>query len=108
MGLDIDVERLIADHLGAGILSALALFAWLALVARRAEKARSLVDLCREAVRIREGQERLRASGRPAPFLERTRETEAAVRSLLRRYGLEAAPAAPEGRPSTPPAPAPR
>ena len=92
MGVDIDVERLIADHLAVGVFAAAAIFAWLLIVARRADTARVLVDLCRTAVRIREAQERLRADGRPAPFLERTRETETEVRALLRRYGLEAAP----------------
>ena len=98
MGVDIDIERLIADHLATGLFAALGILAWLLIVAHRADHARGLVELCRQAVRIREEQERLRAAGRPAPFLEGSRETETEVRKLLRRYGLEAAPRPAERR----------
>jgi hypothetical protein len=93
VGVDLDAERLIADHLGAALLAALGVVAWLLIVARRAERARGLVELCRTAARIRGEQEKLRAAGRPAPLLERAREVESAVRVMLRRDGLVAAPA---------------
>jgi hypothetical protein len=104
VGLDIDAERLIADYLGSALFAVLGVFAWLAIVAHRAEKARGLIELCCEAVKMREGQEKLKADKKAAPFLEQTRRAEADIRILLRRYGLETAPEEP--RPSARPVPA--
>ncbi len=88
--MDIDVERLVADYAGPALFAGLAVFAWLSLVAGRLEKARGLVELGREALKLREGQERLQAAGKPAPHLESTRRVEAGIRALLGRHGLVA------------------
>lgn len=92
--MEIDVERLLAEHLVSALFAALAVFAWLTLVAHRLEKARGLTRLCREALRIRDLQERLQAAGKPAPLLDSSRRVEAGLRALLGRYGLDAAPGA--------------
>jgi hypothetical protein len=76
-----DAEHLIVPAL----VSCLAAFAWLALVARRADLARPLVDACRRAVALRESQERLAAAGKPAPYLDYARRAEAELRAYLNR-----------------------
>ncbi len=88
--MDIDVEGLLGEHLVPALFAALAVFAWLLLVAHRLEKAKGLAELCRKAGKIRGEQEGLRAAGKPAPHLEGSRRVEAGLRALLVRYGLEA------------------
>ena len=70
------------------VLAALAVFAWLALAAGRADAGRALVEVCRRAVELREAQEKLAAAGRPAPFLDYARRAERELRGLLRRRGF--------------------
>ena len=78
-----------AEHLIVpALLAALAAFAWLALVAHRADVGRALVEVCRQAVAFRERQEKLAAGGKPAPFLDYARRAEAELRALLARQGL--------------------
>jgi hypothetical protein len=74
-----------APFVGPSILAGLALLSWLALVARGAEKRRSIIELLREALRLRAGQESLQAAGRPAPFLDRSRRLERELRAFLAR-----------------------
>lgn len=92
--MDIDVERWVAAGLWPALFAALAVFAWLSIVAHRLEKAKGLADLGREARKLREGQEKLKAAGKPAPHLARALGVEAEIRALLRRSGLEGGPAA--------------
>jgi len=91
--MNIDIERWIADYLGTALLAALAVFAWLSIVAQRLEKARGLSELCREARKIRDAQEKLYAAGKSAPLLEGSRRVEAGILALLARYGVEVKPA---------------
>jgi hypothetical protein len=78
-----------AEHLIVpALLACLAAFAWLAIVAHRADVGRSLVEACRQAVAFRERQEKLAAAGKPAPFLDYARRAEAEVRAFLVRQGF--------------------
>ncbi|HEX7901459.1 MAG TPA: hypothetical protein VF950_27115 [Planctomycetota bacterium] len=76
-----DAEHLIVPAL----LSCLAAFAWVAIVAHRADVARSLVEACRAAAAFRERQERLAAAGKPAPYLDYAHRAEAELRAFLSR-----------------------
>ena len=78
-----------AEHLIVpALLACLAAYAWLAIVAHRADVGRSVVEVCRRAVAFRASQEKLASAGKPAPFLDYARRAEAELRALLARQGL--------------------
>lgn len=82
--MGIDYEALIVP----GLLAAAAAWAFIVIIAGRAELNRSFIEVCAKAVEIRAEQERLAAAGKPAPFLVQARRAESDVRDVLGRLGL--------------------
>lgn len=102
MGPD-GIERLLATALWPLFFGGLAAFLFLALLAATHLRSRALLDLCRQAVKLREAQEETRKRIGAAPLLPRTQRFEKAVRDLLARDGLRPPPPPPApARPAPP------
>jgi hypothetical protein len=92
---DAEADRWIRDYLPALLIGAAGAFCYLALLARAHLRARLLVDLYREAGRLRLKQEEIKKREGDAPHLQRYQRLEQGLLQILAREGL------------IPPAPAP-
>ena len=99
MGPD-EFERLLATAFWPLVFGGLAAFSFLGLIAYTHLRTRALLDLCRQAVKLRETQEDIKKRIGSAPMLPRAQKFERALRDLLAREGLKPPP------PPPPPAPA--
>lgn len=106
MDLERQAERLISEYLVPLVIGGLAVFCYLALLARVHLRARVMIDLYREAGRLRKKQEEIRNREGDAPYLDKYRRLEQGLLNLLAREGLR--PAAPPPAPAPTPAVKPR
>jgi len=95
-----DIERFLSTAFWPLVFGGLAAFSFLGLLAYTHLRSRALIDLCRQAVKLREAQEEMRKRMGSAPFLNRCLRFEMGVRRILEREGLRPAPP-----PPPPPAP---
>lgn len=111
-GVDFDAaaDRWIRDYLPALLIGATGAFCYLALLARAHLRARLLVDLYREAGRLRLRQEEIKKREGDSPHLQRYQRLEQGLLEILEREGLAPpapvpAPAAAPQTPARPPVP---
>ena len=106
MDLERQAERLVSEFLAPLVIGGLAVFCYLALLARTHLKARLMIDLYREAGRLRKKQEEIRNREGDAPHLQKYQRLEQGLLRLVDREGLRpgqrrpagAARPAPQGR----------
>lgn len=104
MDLERQAERLVSEFLAPLVIGGLAVFCYLALLARIHFKTRLMIGLYREAGRLREQQEQIKMRVGDAPHLQKYQRLEQGILKLLAREGLR--PAAPPAAPAPAPAPA--
>jgi hypothetical protein len=107
---DAAADRWIRDYLPALLIGATGAFCYLALLARAHLRARLLVDLYREAGRLRLRQEEIKKREGDSPHLQRYQRLEQGLLEILEREGLAPpapvpAPAAAPQTPARPPVP---
>ena len=105
MGPD-DFDRLLATAFWPLVFGGLAAFLFLGLLAYTHLRTRALLDLCRQAVKLREAQEEIKKRIGSAPMLPRTQKFERALRDLLAREGLKPPPPPPPAQAKSGTAPA--
>ncbi len=102
MDLERQAERLVSEYLAPLLVGGLAVFCYLALLARTHLKARLLIDLYREAGRLRKKQEEIKNREGDAPHLQKYQRLEQGILKLLDREGLRPAAPAPVPAPAAP------
>jgi len=89
------IERFLATAFWPLLFGGLAAFFFLGILAYTHLRTRALLDLCRQAVKLREIQEEIRKRIGSAPMLVRTQQFERGLRDLLAREGLRPPPPPP-------------
>lgn len=94
MGPD-QIERFLATAFWPLVFGGLAAVCFLGILAYTHLRTRALLDLCRQAVKLREAQEEIKKRIGTAPMLGRVQQFERGLRDLLAREGLRPPPPPP-------------
>ncbi len=105
MGPD-HIERFLATAFWPLLFGGLAAVFFLGILAYTHLWTRALLDLCRQAVKLREIQEEIKKRIGAAPMLPRAQKFEKALRDLLAREGLHPPPPPPPPPAKAGPSPA--